>query len=167
MPDTRIAVDCNFAMDLALPRDIAHDAREVIHRRLRGAQVFITFTAFGELVHKEHNDPSPEIRNRARKAIAGLRSWGIVPTGLTDLQSLAARRIADRLLELRIIPVAERNDALILAEAAVLECQLLISSDTDLRGANPARLMLVLSENQLPMVVIRGPRDIVRDFAGR
>lgn len=51
---------------------------------------------------------------------------------LTDLQATIARSIADKLLEQGIIPPAERNDALILAEAAVPGCQVLISSDNHL-----------------------------------
>jgi hypothetical protein len=71
------------------------------------------------------------------------------------------------LLEQGIIPWEEQNDALILAEAAALECQVLLASDSDLRDTEPARLALALRECGAPMVVVRKPDDIVREFGGR
>ena len=43
----------------------------------------------------------------------------------------------------------------------------LVSGDTDLRDADPARLALVLREAHAPMVVVRRPDEIVRLFTGR
>ena len=154
-------------MDLAHPTDIAHDALEVIRRKVRGGQIYVTPTVLDELATKAQYDPSPRKRADARKALASIATWKILTLELTDLQSTFARLTADKLLDRGVVLAEERNDALILAEAAVLDCQLLITSDSDLRAADPARLALVLRECQMPMVVIRTPGDIVREFAGR
>ena len=167
MPETRIAVDTNFLMNLARPQDTAVDALEVIRSRARGAQILITPTTLDELGDKEQRDPDLETRALARRALAGLRGWRVTVAELSDLESIVARNIANKLLDERIIPAAERNDARILAEAAMLECQLLVSGDTDLRDADPARLALVLREARAPMIVVRRPDEIVRLFAGR
>jgi hypothetical protein len=83
------------------------------------------------------------------------------------MQAITARSVANKLLDQGVIPAWERNDALILAEAAVLGCQLLISSDSHVRDADAARLALVLHECQMPVVIVRKPGDIMRLFAGR
>jgi len=86
---------------------------------------------------------------------------------LDDFQNTVAGLAAKRLLDQSVIPAEERNDALILAEAAMLGCQVLISSDAHLRDANPMRVAQALREKGVPMVIIRKPTDIVREFAGR
>jgi len=85
----------------------------------------------------------------------------------TDTRRAAARWAAKRLLEEGVIPVEERIDALIIAEAAAPGCQLLISSDSDVRDADPSRLARALRESGVPMVIIRKPGDIARMFAER
>jgi len=49
----------------------------------------------------------------------------------------------------------------------MLDCQLLVSGDSDLRDADPARLALALREARAPMIVVRRPDEITRLFAGR
>jgi len=167
MPDTRLAVDTNFLLDLACRRDEALDALEVIRRRLRGARIFVTPTAFKELVNIAVNHPALKQRDDAHKALAGMRAWGMLPVELTDLQATFARSIATKLLDQGVIPLEERNDALIFAEAAMLECQLLVSSDSHLRDADRTRLALALQACGAPVVVVCRPDEIVRMFAGR
>jgi len=168
MPETLLAVDTNFLMDCAHPKDVALDALEVIQRRLRGAQILVTTTVVDELVTKERDDADGKTRESARIALRSMRSvWGMQPVELSDLQAVTARNIARKLLEEGIIEAEERNDALILAEAAVLGCQLLVSSDGHLCHANPARLALALQECGVSVVLIFPPAKIVREFAER
>ena len=49
----------------------------------------------------------------------------------------------------------------------MLGCQLLITSDEHLRGADRSQLARVLWECDVPAVVIRTPREIVREFGKR
>ena len=56
------------------------------------------------------------------------------------------------------------NDSLILAEAALLECRMLLSGDAHLRGVNFARLSLLLGDFDVAPPVIATPREIVRKF---
>ena len=162
-----LAVDTNFLMDIARPREMTLDAHEVIQRRARGAQVVATLTVLDELDHKAHNDPDGETRAHARTAMTNMRAWGVLPVELTDSQERIADSIADKLRRQGIILRKERNDAHILAEAAVLGCQLLLTSDNDFRIADPARLRILLGEFGLATVPIRTPGEIVREFGGR
>jgi hypothetical protein len=58
----------------------------------------------------------------------------------------------------------EVNDGLILAEAALLNCSLLLTSDEHLRGIDFERLTFELQSFDLPTPVIATPREIVRKF---
>ena len=168
MPDMLLAVDTNFAMDCAHPRDVALDALEIIQQRLRGARILVTTTVLDELATKAHSDPDAKTRESARTALLRMRSeWGMQPVELSDLQAVTARNIANRLLDGGIIEWEEKNDARIVAEAAVLGCQLLISSDGHLCHADPARLALALQECGVSVVLVFPPAKIVREFAGR
>ena len=155
-------------MNLAHPQDVAHDALDVIRRRVRGAQMLVVPRAFKELVNIALNDPAPKQREIAHKALSRLRrDWGMSPVELTDLQTTFARSIANKLLDQGLIPPAERNDARILAEAALLECQLLVSSDSHLCDIDPGQLALALQACGVSVVLVISPRDIVRKYAGR
>ena len=165
--NTLLAVDTNFLMDLARPRDVALDALEIIRRRVRGLQILVTPTVFGEITDLAVDERAPATRVCARKAISSMRVWDMFPIETTDLQATIAGFAANKLITQGVIPLEERNDALIIAEAAVLDCQVLVSSDSHLRDADLARMALVLRECQLPMVVISKPDEIVRQFSGR
>jgi len=165
--NTLLAVDSNFLMHLAEPRDAAHDALEVIRRRLRETQIFVMPTVLDELGSLARKASSPADRACAKRALAGLRAWGMSAVEMDDFQDTVAGLVAKKLLEEGIIPLEERNDARIVGEAAVLGCQLLISSDGHVRDADAARLAVALGECQLAAVVVRRPQEIVREFARR
>ena len=167
MTPSLLAVDTNFLMDLARSNEAALDALEIIRHRARGTRMMATLTVLDELDHKAHNDPDFETRAHARKAMSNMRAWGVSPVELADPQDSIAHSIANKLLIQGVVPWEERNDARILAEAAVLGCQMLITSDSDLCGADRAQVAHVLRERGMPAVVIRTPREIVREFGGR
>ena len=153
-------------MDLAHPKDVALDAREVIHRRMRGAQILATPCVLKETFRNAQIATDPKTRADAHKALVGMKAWGVVAVELSDIQATIARFTANKLLDEGIIPVEEYNDALILAEAAVLGCQVLVSSDSHLLGADRARLALALQACGVNVVVVCSPREIVQVFAG-
>jgi hypothetical protein len=64
-----------------------------------------------------------------------------------------------------LIPEAEVNDSLILAEAALAGCTVLITSDEHLRSADPRLLGLTLRACDVHAVIVRTPREIVHQFA--
>ena len=83
----------------------------------------------------------------------------IVPVGHGIVE-----RIADALRRKDLIPVAERNDALVLAEAALLGCGILLTSDAHLRDMDFQSLTLLLQGFDVAAPVISTPREIVRKF---
>ena len=129
--------------------------------------VFVVPAAFDEVSHIALRDADPAQRDLAHRALGEIKKRSLLAAELTDLQSVIARSLANKLLVQGVVPPEEWNDALILAEASMLDCQLLISSDSHLRDADPAQLALVLRECHAHMVVVRKPAEIVRQFAGR
>lgn len=64
----------------------------------------------------------------------------------------------------KLIPEREVNDSLILAEAALANCTVLITSDEHLRAADPTLLSLALKVCDVNAILVRTPREIVRQF---
>ena len=62
------------------------------------------------------------------------------------------------------MPAEELNDSLIIAEAALLGCRMLVSSDAHLRGVDFQTLTRLLKDRHVAAPVIATPREIVRKF---
>jgi len=167
MQPTLFAVDTNFLLDLALPKDIAHDAHALIRRRVSGAQIIATQTVLDELEHFATQDADPAMRQLATKALKNIPAWQITPILFSDAQSILAERIANDLRDKGIIPEEEVSDSQILAEAALLDCQILLSADKHLRDADRTRLSLALQSSGVAVVIVCKPVEIVSMFAGR
>ena len=73
-------------------------------------------------------------------------------------------RIADELQEAGLLPAEEYNDGLILAEAALLNCAILLTGDAHLRGLDFQRVSLALKAFDVEMPVIATTREIVAKF---
>jgi predicted nucleic acid-binding protein len=155
-------------MDLALPKDVAHDALDIIRSRLPESETAILPTVMGEITHLADQTANPQLGEQAREAIRRASSvWKMQPIELDDVQASIAGSVAGKLLERGIIPRHEINDALILAEAAVAGCQILLSADSHVRDADRTRMALLLQSCDVPVVVCCTPREIVAMFGGR
>jgi hypothetical protein len=56
------------------------------------------------------------------------------------------------------------NDSFIIAEAALLECRMLVSGEAHVRGVDFPLLTLFLKDFHVVAPVIATPREIVRKF---
>ena len=159
-----IAVDTNVLLDLADEVDDVTDAVQVIRRRLRQAQLLIPPTVREELANDVLNSEDFEKRERAMSAFRLARAWNIQPLDLIEARRAQARRIGQRLRRLALLPTAEINDSLVLAESALLACSMLLTSDAHLRGLDFERLSYELQTFGLAAPVTATPREIVRKF---
>ena len=66
--------------------------------------------------------------------------------------------------EARLLPAEEYNDGLILAEAALLGCAILLTSDAHLRGLDFPRAARELEAFDVEMPVMATPREITAKF---
>jgi len=163
-PSPLIAVDTNVPLDWADEKEHVIDAMEVVRRRLKPGRLMVTPTVFQELVYIADSGDTFEDRHRARRALKSLAAWGLDLVNLVPVGHGIVERIAEAMVEDGLFPVEEYNDALILAEAALLECAILLTGDAHLRGVDFQRAMLTMKGFDVEMPVIATPREIVAKF---
>ena len=162
-----IGVDTNVLFDLASDVEAVAEVAGTIRRLIKGARFIVPPTALHELALTATRGETEAKRRIARLALARLTAeWRFEPMNLVPVGHGIVDRIADALRERDLIPVAERNDALVLAEAALLGCGILLTSDAHLRGVDFQSLTLLLQGFHVAAPVIATPREIVRKFGG-
>lgn len=160
---TLVAVDTNFLLDLAADAAFCHEALEVMRGRLPALSVLLSPTTLDELGHAVSKpDPVGCYARSAARSI--LRPWRFQPVDLEPVQHGIVERIAENIRARGYLPPAEINDALILAEAALLGCALLLTSDRHLLEAPAGPLKLLLDSHDVASPLIVSPRKLVRDF---
>jgi predicted nucleic acid-binding protein len=159
-----IAVDTNVPLDLADRKEHVLDALEVVRRRLKPGRILITPTVFQELVFLAEEGDTAADRDQAMRALRSLARWGLDLVNLVPVGHGIVERIADKLLHCELLPAEEYNDGLILAEAALLGCAILLTGDAHLRGLDFQRASLELKSFDVEMPVIATPREIVNKF---
>ena len=163
-PSLLIAADSNVPLDLADENEASMDAMDTIRSRLPHARVIVSPSVFQELVHVARMDPVQHRRRLGIRALRELKRRGfellqIVPVGQGIVESVARRiRAAD------LLPEEEVHDSLILADAALLGCAVLLSSDAHLRGIDHERLTWELNACDVAVPIIATPQEIVRKF---
>jgi hypothetical protein len=155
-------------MDLALPRDVAHDALAIIRGKAPAVEVFAPPTALEELLDIQGNDESDEARRCAKDALLKIsKAWNISPLIIRGVRRDIVESIGQKLRDCGLIPPEERHDSHIVAEAALSDCEILISSDQHLSLIDKGHLNVALKECDVYETVIFTPHQIVQTFAGR
>ena len=161
-----IAVDTNVLFDRATDDADVIDALATIRARLKAAEFIVTPTVLEELAALYEKGTEVE-QNAAERAIVSLAEWGFRPLNLIPAGHGIVEQIALSFRLKGILPDEEMNDGLIIAEAALLGCALLLSADTHLleAQAHPMfRGVLKDSHAEGDGLVIATPRHIARQF---
>ncbi|MGA3170376.1 MAG: type II toxin-antitoxin system VapC family toxin [Chthoniobacteraceae bacterium] len=160
-----IAVDTNVLFDLASDVEAVVDAIATIRKRVKAARFIVPPTALHEVADNALRGETAKKREIAESVFPLLRTvWKFEPVNLVPVEHGIVERIADALRHRDLLPVAERNDSFILAEAALLDCRVLLTSDEHLRGIDFQSLTLLLQGFDVTAPVIATPREIVRKF---
>ena len=160
-----VAVDTNVPLDLAHEVGDVADALGVIRERITGARLIAPPTVALELAYLSEFADEGEVRSAAQTALRSLVSkWGIQPVNLVPVGHGIVDAIAAKIRAQGLLPDEETHDALILAESAVLECSMLLTSDAHLREIDHDRLALLLNASHVASPIIATPREIVRKF---
>ncbi|HEX4084372.1 MAG TPA: type II toxin-antitoxin system VapC family toxin [Chthoniobacteraceae bacterium] len=160
-----IAVDTNVLLDLASNVEAVVDAIATIRKRIKAARFIVPPTVLHEVADNALRGETAKKRAIAESVFPSLRAvWKFEPVNLVPVEHGIVERIADTLRHRDLLPVAERNDSLVLAEAALLDCRVLITSDAHLRGIDFQSLTLLLQGFDVTAPVIATPREIVRKF---
>jgi hypothetical protein len=111
----------------------------------------------------ERGDTEPE-RQQATRALHSLAGWEVDVVNLVPVGHGIVERIADKLQESCLLPPEEYNDGLILAEASLLGCAILLTGDAHLRSLDFQRTSLEFKAFDVEMPVIATPRELVAKF---
>src|SRR5437588_8379713 len=164
-PSLLIAVDSNVPLDLADANEAAIiDAIDTIRSRVPYAQFVISPSVFQELVHVALKDPLGARRELGIRALRKLKDWRIDLVHIPPVGQGVVESIARRLRAAGLLPEEEVHDSLILAEAALLGCAVLLTSDNHLRGIDHQRLTWELNARDVPVPVMATPKEVVRKF---
>ncbi len=160
-----VAVDTNILFRLSDGHEPTIDAWQLITRRLKPVQFVVPPTVLAELAYKAQDPTDPKSRELAAKALHELRPrWHMQPADFNALQDALAANAAQSLRDSALVPYEERNDALLVGEAAVLECLLLVSRDSHLLEIDHEALSLVLARLDLVAPVIASPEKLLNKF---
>ena len=159
------AVDTNVLFDLASGVDAVADAVAAIRQRIKSARFIVPPTALQEIAFDATRGSTAKKREVAQATLLRLRAeWNFEPVNLVPVGHGIVERIADTMRQRDLLPVAERNDSFVLAEAALLGCAVLLTSDEHLRGIDFQSLTLLLQDFHVSAPIIATPREIVRKF---
>lgn len=142
------------------------DCFATIRKRVPGSAVVILPTVIQELAHlADAPDEPPDVRRAARRALSSLlHEWRFRPVNCVPVGHGIVEETARKVLGSGLLPVEEFNDALILAEAALVGAWILLTSDRHLLDIDPGRLKEVLEACDVAVPLIASPRRIVRHF---
>lgn len=165
-----IAVDTNVLLDQAIGDADVIDALSVLRERLPHARFIITPTALQELAWQADRADEEEDREAAAAALDQLLDWGYEPLNVIPVGHGIVEQISLKLRMSGIIPAEEENDASIIAEAALIGCNILLSADAHMIAAeaNPDfRPLLKECHVEGDTLGIARPRIIVQRFYRR
>ena len=105
----------------------------------------VTGTVLQELADIEQNDPDPFNRGNAREVETNISTWGFLSIPLEPTDNGIAKIIASRIVEKGLLPDENEDDGLVIAEAAIQNCNMLITYRKVLLDApfDPLRLLLI------------------------
>jgi len=165
---TLVAVDTNILLDLVLPRELVHDAIDLMRKRVEGGVVFGVFpTVLQELQNIKLHGDEPDERERAARALASLLGWGMLPVNYLPVGHGIAEQIANKIRAQDLLPEEERNDSLIVAESALADCAMLLTSDKHMTEIDADQLRLLLKSHSVGTPIIVSPRKVMTDFFPR
>jgi predicted nucleic acid-binding protein len=160
-PNVRWALDTNFLIHLSAGKDLALSVFEIA--REREIRLCATMTVIQELRLLSRNQD--RIAELAFTALRQMRSkWNIEPIVLSDPDQAMVDAFAEKCLKKRLLPVAEKNDALILAEAAMNGIPFVISSDQHLLSIDASDLATVCVSAGFPLIHVLHPAQARRSL---
>jgi predicted nucleic acid-binding protein len=163
----RFAIDTNLLIDWAEGQDDVPACFEIIRERIPGVSIVVPPTVLHELGHFAAKDKT-KLGRHALKALQLIREEPLLrPINLVPVGHGIVDVNAWKLREKGIIDEDEIHDSLVLAEAGLLECSVLLSNDSHLTAIDPKLLHEVMKDFDGSVPIIQSPRQIVRKFGGR
>ncbi len=162
-----VAVDTNVLLDQALDDADVLDALAVIRERFKIARFVVTPTVLEELSFQAEEDDDRERSDAAIRVLDNLISWGYEPLNVIPVGKGITEQISFKFRQRGVFPDEEENDASLTAEAALIGCDILLTSDAHLLDAQAHpkfRDILKSCDVAGDDLVIATPRTIVARF---
>ena len=164
-PSTLVALDTNFLLDLTVPTERAQDLVDLLRRRVKNVQFLVPPTVLTELTHLAEKGETALARTMAIRALQSMVSrWKFHPLDFVPVGHGIVERVAAQLRGPGLIPPGEVHDSLVVAEAALANCVLLVSSDRHLLDADAGLLRKVLLASDVEPIAIQSPKDLLLKF---
>jgi hypothetical protein len=160
-----VALDTNFLLDLADDNEACWDCLEALQQVNRPPKLVATATVLQELAHLFENGDTREKRDLAHKALQSLVGWGVNPLAFIPVGNGIIERIGDKIRAKGLLPEEEINDSYVIAEAALANCRLLVSSDGHVLGIDREALSQLLNSFDVEPTVIMRPAQVAAKFA--
>jgi hypothetical protein len=159
------ALDTSFLLFLAAGDE---DCQTVVDWLVsHGIYPLVTGTVLQELADIEQNDSDPFNCGNAREVETNLSAWGFLSIPLEPTDNGIAKIIASRIVEKGLLPDENEDDGLVIAEAAIQSCNLLITYRKVLLDAPFDQLRLLLIEMDVSPLVVIPPELIVTYLCGK
>jgi len=149
---------------MAVPRDLVHDAMEAVRCRVKGCVFVVLPTVIQELTNIAEGSDSPKRKLALDALVSAVPRWGFQPLNFVPVGHGIVERIGDNIRAKGLLPEHERNDSFIVAEAALADCRLLISSDRHMLDIDAGRLAALLEMHSVSTPLIVSPGKLVREF---
>jgi hypothetical protein len=160
-----IAVDTNFLIDLAGEDETVLDCLSTIRKKFDRAPILVLPTVIGELMDIAKEGDTPEEKPLAAKALRSIRGpWGFRPINYVPVGHGIVEQTALKIRAAGLIPEEEVHDSFVIAEAALANVTVLLSSDGHMKDIDQAALKKVLEACAVGVPIIFSPWKIVKDF---
>jgi len=161
------AIDTNPLIDWAQGHDDIPECFGLIKKLIPGISIIVPPTVLHELGHFARTNEKG-LGGSALKALKLIRSEAMLkPINLVPVGHGIVEINAWKIRESKLIHEEERNDSLILAEAGLLECSVLLTSDSDLTGIDPRDLRELMKGFDGSVPIIKSPHQIIKQFGAK
>ncbi len=118
--------------------------------------------ALQEVLDLQRRTSQPAVAELSQDLLRQLQPHGFKTSGLSGTDIVLAELFADKLLETRLISGAARNHPLVIAQAALHECDVLLTVDPVLLAVDGGKLNVALMDNHLSIIQILSPEQLLR-----
>ena len=154
-----------LALDANVPLDIADNHSGILefHQEFlkRGYELWIAPTALLE-IHVLSEKGDAREKSLALKALSNLLAWRITPFNLNSVGHGLTQIFAEKLITKGLLPEGECHDGMILAETALAEIPMLVTSDSHLLDIEETDLKIQFDECGLSHVFPVHPVRLLR-----
>ena len=162
---TPVAVDTNVLLDLADKSEVVIDCLDTINKRLPNPKIIVLPTVILELIDIVEYDDDAYLKSLAKLSLASiLDPWSFLPVNCVPVGHGIVEQIGRKIREKGLIPEEEIHDSFIIAEAALYEAAILVSSDSHIKDINQQMLKLELGASDVGCPLIASPWKIVHQF---